>query len=249
MFDENLNTISGGSSQAGSFVLRDATNTIQGLYASSIRSDPNGTNNLTLLGNGSSIVTVTGTTDYEKNVYPYTGSKITPNASNPTNLSLANDDDALVNVKLMEDFVTGFTTFNYQDRISRGTSTETSVTTQDFEDTGQTSRIDFKVDGSTIATFYQNRLEIGTLTVQSGVLTSLDANGDIQLAGAGTGVVKMNTPGTFTRQTDPATPADGVTLYSKPLADGGTGLFFVNEDTTADEIASRNKALLFSIIF
>ena len=59
----------------------------------------------------------------------------------------------------------------------------------------------------------------------------------------------MNTPGTFTRQTDPATPADGVTLYSKPLADGGTGLFFVNEDTTADEIASRNKALLFSIIF
>ena len=48
LFDENLNTISGGSSQAGSFVLRDATNTIQGLYASSIRSDPNGTNNLTL---------------------------------------------------------------------------------------------------------------------------------------------------------------------------------------------------------
>jgi len=38
-------------------------------------------------------------------------------------------------------------------------------------------------------------------------------------------------------------------LYSKTLADGGTGLFFINSDGTADELVSRNKALLYSIIF
>ena len=51
-------------------------------------------------------------------------------------------------------------------------------------------------------------------------------------------------------ESDPADPpAEGVTLYSKALGDGGTGLFFINEDGTQDEFVSRNKALLYSIIF
>jgi len=54
----------------------------------------------------------------------------------------------------------------------------------------------------------------------------------------------------FMLESDPANPpAEGVTLYSKTLADGGTGLFFINQDGTQDEFVSRNKALLYSIIF
>ena len=51
-------------------------------------------------------------------------------------------------------------------------------------------------------------------------------------------------------ESDPADPpAEGVTIYSKTLGDGGTGLFFKNQDGTTDEFVSRNKALLYSIIF
>jgi len=244
-----LQTIVGGTAYTGSWALRDQNGAIQGLYASSIRPDPSSANNLTLLGSGSSIVTVTGTTDYEKNVYPYTGSAITPNPSQPNKLSLANDDDALVNAKLMEDYILGFYTYNFQNRIDRGESTKTFVQTYDFEEDATTSRIEFGVDGTNIATMFENRFDIGNLSLSGGSLTSQDTNGDVELKGSGTGVVKITTPTTITQQSDPAVPTDGISLYSKPLADGGTGLFFVNQDSTQDEIASRNKALLFSIIF
>ena len=249
IFDESLQTIVGGTAYTGSWALRDQNGAIQGLYASSIRPDPSSANNLTLLGSGSSIVTVTGTTDYEKNLYPYTGSAITPNPSQPNKLSLANDDDALVNAKLMEDYILGFYTYNFQNRIDRGESTKTFVQTYDFEEDATTSRIEFGVDGTNIATMFENRFDIGNLSLSGGSLTSQDTNGDVELKGSGTGVVKITTPTTITQQSDPAVPTDGISLYSKPLADGGTGLFFVNQDSTQDEIASRNKALLFSIIF
>jgi len=254
IFDESLQTIQGGSAYTGSWALKDQNNVIQGLYASSIRPDPSNANNLTLLGAGTSIVTVAGTDNYEEEVYPYTGSGnsavITPNPSNTkTKLSLATDDDALVNVKLMEDFVLGFYTYNFQNRIDRGDVTKTSVQTYDFEKDGTTSRIEFGVDGTNIATMFENRFDIGNLTLQGGSLTSQNTNGDVELKGNGTGVVKITTPTTIIQQSDPSAPADGISLYSKPLADGGTGLFFINQDTTQDEIASRNKALLFSIIF
>lgn len=248
-FDERLNTVSGGISRQGSWVLQDQTGAIQGLYASSIRPDVNGVNNLTLLAEGTGIVTVTGTTDYEKQVYNYTGNNITPNPSTATKLSLPTDDDALVTARLLEDFVRGYNAQNYQKGIQSGETTPTKVETFDFEDDASTSRIEFRIDDSLFGTMFENRFDIGNISITQNSITSQDTNGDIVLAGSGTGSVKIDTPATIKKLSDPAAPVDGVSLYSKPLADGGTGLFFVNEDTTTDEIASRNKALLFSIIF
>jgi len=48
---------------------------------------------------------------------------------------------------------------------------------------------------------------------------------------------------------DPGTPSDGIKVYSKTQAGGGTGLYFANKSATADEIISRNRALIFSMIF
>jgi hypothetical protein len=248
-FNESLNSITGGISKQGSWILQDAAGAIQGLYASSIRPDTSNANNLTLLGAGTSIVTVTGTTDYEKQVYPYTGSDIQFNPSTPNKLGTPTDDDALVTVRLLEDYVKGFTDYNFQTSIDAGTGTVTSVKTYDFEEDASTSRIEFTVDGTLVGTFFENRLDVGSLRLNAGTITTQDTNGDVILAGSGSGSVKFDTPGTFKKLTDPSAPTDGVTLYSKTLADGGTGLYFVNEDTTQDEIASRNKALLFSIIF
>ena len=248
-WDERVNSISGGISRQGSWILQESTGAINGLVASSIKADTTGVNDLTLLTEGTGTVTVTGTTDYEKQVYDYTGSDITPNPSTDTRLVLPNDDDALVNVRLLEDFVRGYTTYNLQTGIEKGTTTPTSVKTFDFEEDATTSRIEFKIEDNLLATMFENRMEIGNIKITQNSITSSDVNGDVVLAGAGTGGIRLDTATTIKKLSDPDAPADGVSLYSKPLADGGTGIFFVNEDTTQDELASRNKALLFSIIF
>ena len=42
---------------------------------------------------------------------------------------------------------------------------------------------------------------------------------------------------------------DGLKLYVKTEEAGGTALYFVNSDTTQDELVSRNKAILYGFIF
>ena len=78
-FDERLDTIRSGSTVTGSFVLQESTGDLSGLYVSSVR--PEDGQDLYLLGdNASGVVTVTGTTDYEKQIWNYTGSNITFNS-------------------------------------------------------------------------------------------------------------------------------------------------------------------------
>lgn len=224
-WDERVNSISGGISRQGSWILQESTGAINGLVASSIKADTTGVNDLTLLTEGTGTVTVTGTTDYEKQVYDYTGSDITPNPSTDTRLVLPNDDDALVNVRLLEDFVRGYTTYNLQTGIEKGTTTPTSVKTFDFEEDATTSRIEFKIEDNLLATMFENRMEIGNIKITQNSITSSDVNGDVVLAGAGTGGIRLDTATTIKKLSDPDAPADGVSLYSKPLADGGTGIF------------------------
>ena len=89
-------------------------------------------------------------------------------------------------------------------------------------------------------------MEIGNIKIIKQLHLS-DVNGDVVLAGAGTGGVRLDTPATIKKLDDPAYRWSS--LYSKPLADGGTGIFFVNEDTTQDELASFKTKHYFSIIF
>ena len=49
--------------------------------------------------------------------------------------------------------------------------------------------------------------------------------------------------------TNPDPPTDGLKLYVKTEEAGGTALYFVNSDTTQDELVSRNKAILYGFIF
>lgn len=258
-FDESLNTYratgSGPGIVPGSFVMQEATGNLSGLYVSSLR--PVDGQDLFLLGNNANgIVTVTGTTDYEKQIWPYTGSAITPLGSNPDKLETPIDDDALVNARAVIDYVRDYHLYNFQDRILAGDSTQTSVVTIDQEvDPLQTSRIEFTVDGVTSATLYENRLDVEELRLIDNAITVQNINGNLVLYGNNPtsptgGDVQIDDHLNFTIQGDLLNPpTEGVTIYSKTLGDGGTGLFFINEDGTTDEFVSRNKALLYSIIF
>ena len=57
------------------------------------------------------------------------------------------------------------------------------------------------------------------------------------------------TPGDDDGAVNPALPSEGVRIYSKEPSEGKTGIYFVNEDNNNDELISKNRALLLSIIF
>lgn len=249
-YDEALKTIRNGSQPAneGAYTFRLANGDLTGIHTSSIISTED--QNLYLIGAGTGVVDVTGTTDYEQQIWPYTGSNITPDPSQDSGLSVPINDDVLVNTRGLIDYVDGYFTYNFQDKITTGTLSPTSVQVYDTESGGGTSRAEISIDQSVIATFFESRVEFEELRFDDNIITNLGINSDIILKGSGTGRVQVDGWLNFTEEVTPVDlPSAGSTLYSKTLGDGGTGLYFINTDGTQDELVSRNKALLYSIIF
>jgi hypothetical protein len=93
-----------GGQTTGAYTFANDNNDLVGIYTNFIGTYSS--DNLILLGSGptgagsiTSVVSVSGTTDYEKQVFPYTGSNITANPSNADGLSNPNDDDIIPNIK------------------------------------------------------------------------------------------------------------------------------------------------------
>jgi hypothetical protein len=240
-----------GTHTDGAFVLQKDTNALVGLYTNYVGTT--GNNDLILLGYGptvggtnNAVVTVTGTNEYEKNIYAYTGSNITFNGSNPDKLATPSDDDALPNVKLLVDYVRTYHLYNFQQKISEG---DTEVEVFDTSAGDPVSKTAIKINNITVVEVFEDQTNIEDVVVSDNTISVLSTNEDLVLSGNGTGSVQIPETLLFTKSSDPIAPADGVKLYSKVEADGGTGLYFVNENSTRDEIISRNKALLYSIIF
>ena len=255
-YDEDLKTIRNGAEPAneGAFIFKLASGDLSGIHTTSII--PELDQDLYLIGAGTGLVNVTGTADYEQQIWPYTdpgGDEdpyITPDPSQTNGLSVPTNDDALVNIKGLLDYVNGYFTYNFQDKITTGTLSPTTVQVYDTESGGGTSRAEILINEITIATFFESRVEFEDLRFDDNIVTTSGINSDIILKGSGTGRVQIDGWLNFTEEVTPASPPSaGSTLYSKTLGDGGTGLYFINADGTEDELVSRNKALLYSIIF
>jgi LEA14-like dessication related protein len=91
--------------------------------------------------------------------------------------------------------------------------------------------------------------ELNSISISSNTISSTGTNQDVIINPNGSGIVQVDAHFNLTSQTEPLTPADGVTLYVNAAGDGGTGIYFKNADGVSDELVSRNKALLYSIIF
>jgi hypothetical protein len=90
----------------------------------------------------------------------------------------------------------------------------------------------------------------GNLDVQSFGLTTSTTNGDITLTPNGSGTVKIESAELALDRlaSDPTAQADYNLLYHKTEGSGGTGLYF-KTTTTADELVSKSKAIVYGIIF
>jgi hypothetical protein len=119
------------------------------------------------------------------------------------------------------------------------------------------SRIIVTVEGSEIVNFYSNRVELADIQLLGTEISTYNSNDDLVLSAPGSGVVRIKdtleltkTPGDDEGLVfDPAIPDEGVKLYSKTPNTGATGLFFVNEEGRRDEIISKNRALLYGMLF
>jgi hypothetical protein len=247
VYDMTASYYNGGAPGNGSWVFKDVNSSILPINTNSI--NHNGTIFLTPT-NG--IVSVTGVTDYEENVLSYDVPGGIVNSNTPV------DNDALVNAKALSDYVDFRLTGAIIGAIS---DADTSFVAEDFDTNALESKFIITVDGNNIGNIFGNRTEIYNLKFEDNQITTLNddsTNQDLVLSASGAGSVRIDdgliiTPAPFQEEDVVAPssnpPSDGIKLYSDPSSADGSGLFFVNSNADTGELISKNKALLYSMLF
>ena len=269
VFDEGITTAAPG---AGAFVGRigNAQNgNIVGIRTTSINTAGA---DLKLINQGTGVVDVQGTSSYEKQIFTYVDDPLNPGTDivdfTAANIVKVGYDDALLNARGVVDYVDGFFVGKFQTKIQ---NQDTFVAVHDTDGGNAVSAIEFTIDNSPAAFFFNDRTELQHIRIQDTKIETTSSNTDLILSAAGTGSVKFEdvlhiTKGPYTEDdgtagggfpnfgvdadiTNPDPPTDGLKLYVKTEEAGGTALYFVNSDTTQDELVSRNKAILYGFIF
>ena len=211
---------------------------------------------LTLIGTGTGVAKVIGTTNYEAQV---------------------THDDDLPNKKYVDDAIQNNPTF----QIVAPQSQDTKVVIADKEidaldpggpgslayftattthSTYGESAVSIIVDNALVGQFYTNRFEIGDLEIGGGPdrneITSRASitNENIYVRTQGTGKLQTNYAMQFEKiGTVPSYVSNNVLLYAAVPGTGTTGIYFVNDSTEVakqnGELISKNKALVFSMLF
>lgn len=233
------------SNKQGAFVFKAANTLLVGIRTNSITTNDKD-QNLNLLGPsptpdetgfGTAILTVHGVSDYADRI----------------NNKLFVDEDqqafeeAIPNVAWVNGAIDSYFTSTPPAFIQRG---DTVLRVYDTALSDVESKLDLKINGVLNATF-----KIGEFTVQdfkfsNGTIETLSLANDLVLRSAGTGSVTIDDTLKMTLVTeDPTQTSGSVKIYTKDETYGGTGIYFVNNQDTRDELISRRKALAYSMIF
>jgi hypothetical protein len=164
---------------------------------------------------------------------------------------VVNDDD-IPNKRYVDQRIIENPTFQIVKEDSR-------VTVEDIDDTQDPllveSRIVNVVDNNRVLTVYNNRAEIQNLTFFNNVITNPDTNENIRIVTNGTGRVEIDYAMQMNHVNGTPAVVNGSTLIygDEPGLEGGSGVYFVNRQTTGEaisgELVSKKKALTFSLIF
>lgn len=208
--------------------------------------------NLMLIGDGFGVVHVQGTDTYEAQV-------------------IAFGDDALPNKKYVDDAILNNPTFQIRAPESEDTRvviSDSGVTPGDpgslsylASETGYSSQgssaVTTIVDGSLVSQAFSNRIEILGFEINNNYeITTKDGitNENIRITTQGTGKLATNYAIQIERLASAPSYVSGSTLiYAKTPDLGQSGVWFVNDSLNSSkrngELISKNKALLFSMIF
>jgi len=118
------------------------------------------------------------------------------------------------------------------------------------------SRVGITVDGVNIADFFDNRFSVDGIEISNNTIKTTTSNEDLVLKAPGTGTVKIDDvieipsiPYDDDPILDPNAPESGIRIYTKSQSTGKTGIYYVNSSNTRDEIISKNRSLLFGMLF
>lgn len=209
----------------GAFQFKNSSNSIVGIQTNSINTNGG---DLNLINAGTGVISVTGTNDYEDNL---------------------TDDDHIPNKKYVDDEIVTALTSTFQRRIEEGSTSKSFVEVRDEEVSGSQSVINFTLDAINVGQIFADRFEYGDLRIQDNMIETTTSDSPLILSSPGTAGIEVRDNMTLTITTDPSSPADGIKLYAKAPATGGTGLFFKTSTGVDNEIISRKNALLLSMLF
>jgi len=202
-----------------------------------------------LLNAGVSTVRVSPTVDYEQKVFTYVAGTLTAYD--------AVKADVIPNTQAIVDYVA----FNFANvflrQIGDGDVTVSSIEIDDFENTGVDSIITFKIDGNTIATVKDDEWAFDKVRITGTVIeTTETGSNDLVLRANGTGAVRIDdmlhinsTPSDDDATMVPPFPDEGIKLYVSNQSHGNTGIYFANAENNRNELVSKNRALLFGMLF
>jgi len=218
--------------KTGAFTLIDESGGNIGL---NVRSISTGGGDLYLINAGTGVISVSGTNNYEDQI---------------------TDDDHIPNKAYVDGAVaTQVAAANFK-KLKSGTSSPTEIIVEDFEETGTTSKFIITVDGTTNNTFFKNRSELHDLRIQESTISTTVSGADLVLSAPGAGSVVVDdqlhilaTPSPDDANVDPTAPTDGAKIYVKAPGVGKTGIYYVNSSNITDELVSKNRSLLLSMIF
>jgi hypothetical protein len=198
-----------------------------------------------VLNAGSNTVNVNPVVDYEKKIFTYAGSTITGYD--------AAKADTIPNTQAVVDYVAYNFANVFLRQIGDGFVTVSSIEIDDEENTGNPSVINFKIDAVTVAQAYDDRWDFSQIRITNTTIETINGVGteDLVLRANNAGNVRIDDLLHINSASEiPAVfPTDGIKLYVGNQYTGKTGIFFANAEQNRDELVSKNRALLFGMLF
>ena len=232
------------TTKTGGFVFRDNNGSLVGIRANSLST---GGGDLYLINSGTGVISVTGTTNYEQQVFQYSGGNIT---------STVIDDDIIPNTRALVDYIDFQFDNVFLSQIGDGEDTVSSIQIRDRETTGIDSVIEFAIDENVVSKLYNDRWEFEEIRFIGTRIETTSSNEDLILSAPGTGSIRIDdtlhlnsVPSIDDASIQPSFPSDGIKIYISEQSTGKTGIYFANQNETRDELVSKNRALLFGMLF
>lgn len=187
--------------------------------------------------------------EYKKKVLNYSGNNLVE-----VNNSVIFNQQYIPNMEAVQDYVEyAFTNIGTGAVIE---AYDTKVQVHDFDIDGTFSRVDHFIDGNIVFTVYESVIETKGLKFENNIIYPKNVNDNLTLRAPGQAQVQIDDVLEFTKtphaddpKIDPEAPSDGVRIYSKTSDNGGTGLYFINDNGIQDEFISRNRSIVYSLIF
>jgi hypothetical protein len=155
------------------------------------------------------------------------------------------DPDDIPNVQFVDDFVVSYFETTPPEFIKVGDSV-----LQIYDDSVDAETLlQLRLNNEPAAEWRPDRFEVQNIRIAGNEISTTTSNQDLIISSDGTGSVVVNDVLKLSISSDPTYEIDGVKVYAKTQAYGGSGIFFVNKENNRDELISKRKAIAYSMIF